>query len=50
MNTATKVLAIAVLLQLSLAALARARKGSMATLDRGLAAVHPDVAVWIGRA
>lgn len=33
-----------------LAALARARKGRLATLDRGLAAVHPDVAVWIGGA
>lgn len=31
-----------------LAALARARGGRLATFDRGLAAVHPDVAVWIG--
>jgi uncharacterized protein len=31
-----------------LAALARARKGRLATFDRGLAAVHPDVASWIG--
>lgn len=31
-----------------LAALARAKGGRLATLDRGLAAVHPDVAVWIG--
>jgi len=31
-----------------LAALARARGGKLATLDRGLAAVHPDVATWIG--
>ncbi|MFN2324118.1 MAG: VapC toxin family PIN domain ribonuclease, partial [Trueperaceae bacterium] len=33
-----------------LAALARARMGRLATFDRGLAAVHPDVAVWIGGA
>jgi len=33
-----------------LAALARAKGGRLATLDRGLAAVHPDVAVWIGGA
>jgi len=31
-----------------LAALARANGGRLATLDRGLAAVHPDVAAWIG--
>ena len=33
-----------------LAALARAKGGQLATLDRGLAAVHPDVALWIGGA
>jgi len=33
-----------------LAALARARKGKLATFDRGLAAVHSDVVVWIGGA
>jgi toxin-antitoxin system PIN domain toxin len=33
-----------------LAALARVKGGRLATLDRGLAAVHPDVAVWIGGA
>ncbi len=33
-----------------LAALARAKGGQLATFDRGLAAVHPDVAVWIGGA
>jgi uncharacterized protein len=31
-----------------LAALARANGGRLATFDRGLAAVHPDVASWIG--
>ncbi|MFU8888794.1 MAG: TA system VapC family ribonuclease toxin [Trueperaceae bacterium] len=31
-----------------LAALARAKGGRLATLDRRLAAVHPDVAEWIG--
>ena len=30
-----------------LAALARAKGDRLATLDRGLAAVHPDVAAWI---
>jgi uncharacterized protein len=33
-----------------LAALARARGARLATLDRGLAAIQPDVAVWIGSA
>jgi len=33
-----------------LAALARAKGGQLATLDRGIAAAHPDVAVWIGGA
>jgi predicted nucleic acid-binding protein len=32
------------------ATLARAQGGRLATLDRGLAAVHRDVAVWIGGA
>lgn len=31
-----------------LASLARTRKGRLATLDRGLAALHPDVAELIG--
>ena len=31
-----------------LAALARAKGGRLATFGRGLTAVHPDVAVWIG--
>jgi uncharacterized protein len=31
-----------------LVALARARGARLATFDRGLAAVHPDVADWIG--
>lgn len=30
-----------------LAALARARGGRLATLDRGLAARHADVALWV---
>jgi uncharacterized protein len=33
-----------------LAALARAKRGHLATFDRALAAVHSDVAVWIGGA